>query len=338
MRGLRLLCALLAGVLCLPTVRAACSDLPAGPVRWIVTNTTGSAYDIYARAMVPQMETHLGRDVVVVNISGGGGIVGAREVAAAAPDGGTLGLLNGAGLITAALVGRSRVPRIVEDFHILGRASPMRHVWATAADGTLTDLQTVRNSSKLIVFGVRNVASTSFVSLSVGAWALQLNHAFVVGYASNRGTRLALARGEVDVVSMDLSSGQRQIKNGLLRPIAQMSVEPIQHALAEGVPTMLAALESGDAARIKVVQGLYQLLGSNRLFVAPPDLPPHLSACLQTAITKTFEHAATTRKLELRAAPVNFADAQQTLADLRALNSVLPEIAPIVRSAVARIR
>ena len=94
----------LAYILLTPLGHADCSTLPERPIHIIVPNTTGSAYDLYVRGMEAQLEFELQREVVVVNVAGGGGIVGARKIAAASADGTTLGILNGAGLLTAHLI------------------------------------------------------------------------------------------------------------------------------------------------------------------------------------------------------------------------------------------
>lgn len=74
----------------LPLAAHAQSNWPARPIKIIVPFTAGTAADIVARQLAPGMADILGQGVVVENVAGAGGSVGAAQVAKAAPDGYTL--------------------------------------------------------------------------------------------------------------------------------------------------------------------------------------------------------------------------------------------------------
>ena len=76
------------------------ADLPAAqlsyperPVRMIVNRPPGSQTDTVARLLGQKLAESLGKPVVVVNLVGGAGNIGADRVAKAIPDGYTMGLL-----------------------------------------------------------------------------------------------------------------------------------------------------------------------------------------------------------------------------------------------------
>jgi hypothetical protein len=69
---------------------------PSRPITMVVTFPAGSAMDTSGRVMAESMRRSLGQPVIIENVSGGNGSIGAGHVARSAPDGYTLvlGLWN----------------------------------------------------------------------------------------------------------------------------------------------------------------------------------------------------------------------------------------------------
>ncbi|MGD9943480.1 MAG: Bug family tripartite tricarboxylate transporter substrate binding protein [Burkholderiaceae bacterium] len=87
--GLLVGAALFAGA----SVAAAQSAWPERSLRLIVPFPPGGTVDAVSRIIAPKLSERLGKPVVIENRSGAGGMVGTAEVARAAPDGYTLGLV-----------------------------------------------------------------------------------------------------------------------------------------------------------------------------------------------------------------------------------------------------
>src|SRR5262249_42160923 len=60
---------------------------PSRPVRVVVPFPAGATTDMLARLIVQRMSESMGQSFVVENVGGGGGSVGADQIAKAAPDG-----------------------------------------------------------------------------------------------------------------------------------------------------------------------------------------------------------------------------------------------------------
>jgi len=79
------------GVACVDTAAAA---WPERPVRMIVSFPAGSSTDVPGRIVAAPLSTRLGQPLVVENIAGAAGGIGARTIARSAPDGYTIGLAS----------------------------------------------------------------------------------------------------------------------------------------------------------------------------------------------------------------------------------------------------
>src|SRR5579871_755220 len=65
-------------------------DYPSRPVRMVVAFGAGGPTDVFTRLVAPGLAERLGRQFFVENVAGGGGNIGAIQVARSAPDGHTL--------------------------------------------------------------------------------------------------------------------------------------------------------------------------------------------------------------------------------------------------------
>jgi tripartite-type tricarboxylate transporter receptor subunit TctC len=85
------------------TASAKTDDYPSRPVRVIVPFAPGGINDILARTVSAQLSERLGKQFVVENKTGAGGIVGSELVAKSAPDGHTLLIVSIAHAVNPAL-------------------------------------------------------------------------------------------------------------------------------------------------------------------------------------------------------------------------------------------
>ena len=75
----------------------------------------------------------MGAEIVISNVTGAGGIIGAKHLKKAKPDGRTLALLHASSLIIAELLGTEDNPRLAEDFTLLGLFGREPEVWLASA-------------------------------------------------------------------------------------------------------------------------------------------------------------------------------------------------------------
>jgi tripartite-type tricarboxylate transporter receptor subunit TctC len=92
---------------------------PAKPIQMVVPFTAGGPTDTVARSLALAMSKHLGQSVVVENVGGAGGTVGAARVKNAQPDGYSV-LLHHIGMSTAPTLYRKLAYNPLTDFETLG--------------------------------------------------------------------------------------------------------------------------------------------------------------------------------------------------------------------------
>ena len=158
---------LAAGVAVLPAASriARTQTYPTRPIRLVVPFPPGGAYDTIGRPWADQMKSRLGT-VVIENIGGGGGSVGAAQASRARADGYTL-LLGGATThITEALL-KNR-----PQFDPLKDLEPISGIAITAFALAVHPSVPVHNLGELIDYAKANPGKLSYGSAGTGS----LNH------------------------------------------------------------------------------------------------------------------------------------------------------------------
>jgi len=133
-----LLLAAIPSALAAPASRAQ-QPFPNRPVTVVVPFAAGGPTDVITRIISEGMLRHLGQPVVVENVSGGGGTIGAARVAQARPDGHTL-LMHHIGHASSATLYRKLPYSVTDSFAPLGLVSDAAMTLVARPDFPATDL------------------------------------------------------------------------------------------------------------------------------------------------------------------------------------------------------
>ncbi len=320
-------------------------------VRWIIPNAPGGGYDMYSRLIEPFYEAALGAQVVLDNLPGAGGIVGAKTLQEASPDGLTVGILSVPGLLVAALTGATTAPNPAKDFTILARIARSRQIWATGSRSSFQSIGDVLKTAEKrpLVFGLAEVGRNSFVNIAVTSFLLGLDVEFVVGFAGNRAAGLAATRGDVDLVAYNFESILDQIEAGDLRPLLQISTDLISpHPSLKGVPLLggdkgLAARRAGELGKDveeakEDANALAGLIGAGIVIAAPLGLEESLFRCLEQMLYKTLTDPAFEKAAAVANRSLDVARSSVAHSEIQATAKRVEKFLPIVQEAIRKVR
>ena len=275
------------GVAALPAVSrlAWAQTYPSKPVTIVVPFAAGGPVDLRARSLAEHMRSALGQPIIIENVSGAAGSLGAGRVARSAPDGYTLAIgiwsthvVNGAvyrlqydvlndfepvALLTnnsQLIVGKKTLPaNDLKGLVAWLKAKPDQALAGTAGVG-----------SPQHVFGIllQNATSTrvNFVHYRGGAPAMQ-----------------DLVAGQIDLIVADLTTSLPQVRAGSIKPYAFTGRS--RSAAAPDVPT---ADEAG-------LSGFYTSVWS--AIWAPKGTPEHVVGKLNAAIVEALAAPAIRQRL-----------------------------------------
>ncbi len=213
------------------------SSYPSQPIKIIVPFTPGTGMDTIARVVAPRLSERLGQSVVVQNLPGASGNIGADAVAKSAPDGHTL-LMGANTMLMASQMYKNVTFDPVKDFSSI----------SMAAYGSLMLVANPKTGIKSVPELVKQArakpGSISFGSPGVGTphhMAMELfkleSNTFMlhVPYRGSAGYTQDLLGGEINVGFLPVHIAQSFVKGGRLNALAVGS--PKRHPVAPDVPT-----------------------------------------------------------------------------------------------------
>src|SRR5262245_55951577 len=199
---------------------AGAQQWPSRPIRAVVPFSPGSTIDLIGRIVCEPLSAALGQPIVVENRGGAGGTIGSAVVAQAEPDGYIL-LIN-ASAHSAAPAAYPNAPfNASRDFSGVALFGTVPNVTVISPAKGIRSLQELVEAAKK--------GSLTFASAGVGSathWAverLRLSAGFNALHVPFKGGPEALtqvASGEVDFMSIGVSSGLPFIRSGRLIPLA----------------------------------------------------------------------------------------------------------------------
>ncbi|MET1083435.1 MAG: tripartite tricarboxylate transporter substrate binding protein [Burkholderiales bacterium] len=263
---------------------------PTKPIKAIVPFAPGSATDQIARVFASDMAKTLGQPIVVENKPGVNGMLGAAEVARAAPDGYTI--LVGTNSTNAALKSIMKQLPYNQDtaFAPVGFMGSVPLIVAVNNDVPAKSLRELVELAKSkpghVTFASASTSQLVSTEMLASMAGVQMTN---VPYKSGPAAMTDLIGGQVMMFTADFAVMLPQVKAGKVRGLAVTSAKR-SSAIPE-LPTVNEALGLKD----------YELIAYFAMF-APAGTPPDVVAKLNQALNA----AANSKDLQEKFAPIGF--------------------------------
>jgi tripartite-type tricarboxylate transporter receptor subunit TctC len=258
---------------------AAMAEYPDKPVTIVVPFAAGGPTDKVARDFAEALRKSLNNQAMVIdNVGGAGGTLGAAKAARAAPDGYTL-LLHHIGMATSPALYRTMQYKTLEDFEYLGVINdvPMTLIGrSTLPAGNYAELLKWLDANK----GKVNLANAGLGSASHLCGLLFQQSVKVdmstIPYKGTAPAMTDLLGGQVDLMCDQTTNTTQQIESGKVKAYAVSSMKRLTTPTLAKLPTLD---ESGlKGFNVSIWHGLYAPKGT------PKPVLDKLNAALLAAL------------------------------------------------------
>ena len=244
----------------------------------------GGPTDTVARIIADYMKTTFGQTVVVENVGGAAGTIGAARVARAAPDGYTLNVGQWTSNVGAPAITPTPY-HVLNDFEPVARLTTS-YLWIVGRSSL-----PATNLKELIAWLKANPDKATGAIVGSGSAA----HICFVDFQNKSGTKFALVPykggtpalqdlvgGQVDISCLEAAQTMQQFRAGMVKVFGVLANE--RWAGAPDVPTLAEGGLPGD--QIEFWHGLW----------APKGTPKDIVAKLNDAVTAAFADPAVRKR------------------------------------------
>jgi tripartite-type tricarboxylate transporter receptor subunit TctC len=241
----------------------ALAEYPEKPITMVVPFAAGGPTDKVARDLAEVLRKGLSNQTVVVeNVGGAGGTLGAGKVAKASPDGYTL-LLHHIGMATSPGLYRNLSYKTLDDFEYLGMVNevPM----------TLVGRPTLpaNNYPELVKWLEANKGKINLANAGLGAASHLCGLLFqqslkiemtTVPYKGTAPAMTDLLGGQVDIMCDQTTNTTGQIESGKIKAYAVTTLKPLTTPVLAKLPTLDGSGLKGF--NVSIWHGLYAPKGT----------------------------------------------------------------------------
>jgi tripartite-type tricarboxylate transporter receptor subunit TctC len=270
---------LVVAALALAAAGTAFAEYPDKPITIVVPFAAGGPTDKVARDLAEALRKPLGgQSIIIENVGGAGGTLGAGKVAKAAPDGYTL-LLHHIGMATAPALYRSLPYKTLDDFEYVGLVNevPMTLIGRPSLPaGSYADLQKwLQQNAGKVNLANAGLGSASHLCGLLFQSTLKMEMT-TVPYKGTAPAMTDLLGGQVDIMCDQTTNTTSQIETGKVKAYAVTTTKRLTTPALAKLPTLDEAGLKGF--NVSIWHGLYAPKGT------PKAALDKINTALKTAL------------------------------------------------------
>ena len=261
-------------------------EFPTKPITVVVPFSAGGPTDTVARLVAEAMSQDLGQQVVVQNVGGAGGTLGAGQVATAQNDGYTL-LLHHIGMSTAPTLYRSLPYDPLTDFAAIGLITSVPMTLVARKDFEPTTLEEllayIKTNGENVTYAHAGIGSASQLC---GMLLMEQTETVMttVPYQGAGPAMTDIIGGQIDMICDQTTNTTSQIQAGEVKAYAVTSPERLAN-----LPDVPTAKEGGLDLEIGVWHGLYAPAGTDPAIIERLDAALKVALANETVIARFAE-------------------------------------------------
>jgi tripartite-type tricarboxylate transporter receptor subunit TctC len=299
----------------------------------ISPDSPGGSYDSYARLFAPVVGQELGATINVEDVPAAGTLQGSNEMAAATPNGLTIGMVNVGGDIASLVEKQPGQNFDMTKLSWIGQPAQIPNAIVTQPSSNLSSLSALlKPSSAVSALDIRNGIGDMLIRVIYGAFGVP--YKLDTGFEATSALKQGFLANDGQTILEAMSTLYPLISGNEAKPllvIGPVSLASYQKALA-GVPTLQTALstEHLPAAKEAAVNEALALSNLSDDFAAPANLPAAELTTLRNAFSEAANSASLKAQAEKESLPLSFISGPtvsgQVDKALSASNSISPYV------------
>jgi tripartite-type tricarboxylate transporter receptor subunit TctC len=275
----------------------------------ISPDAPGGSYDSYARLFAPYVGQELGATINVEDVNGAGTLQGSNQMAAATPNGLTIGMVNVGGDIASLVEKQPGQNFTMTKLSWIGQPAQVPNAIVTQPGSSVSSFSGMLHpSGQVSALDIRNGIGDMLIRVVYGAFGVP--YKLDTGFEETAALKQGFLAKDGQTILEAMSTLYPLISGNEAKPllvIGPVSLPSYQKVLS-GVPTLQAAMSSAHLSGSKGAAVTEALALSNLAddFAAPPGLPASELSALRQAFSEAASLPALKAQAEKESLPLSF--------------------------------